>query len=115
MAIPVACECGWNMPVLDELAGTLINCPMCGVEILIRQPAAGATTEAPLSSTDQSIPIKDRIAAIPPEQGQDRAFTEPRERSFGLVSNVEEPKMRRDLSPAGWCAIFAAIIAGYFT
>ena len=41
MAITVACECGWNMPVKDELAGKLISCPLCEGEVVVPEPTAG--------------------------------------------------------------------------
>ena len=48
MAITVACECGWKMPVKDELAGKLISCPLCEGEVVVPEPTAGKSGGLPI-------------------------------------------------------------------
>jgi Domain of unknown function (DUF4886) len=54
MAITVACECGWKMPVKDELAGKLIRCPLCEGEVVVPEPTAGKSAGAS-DSSDTSV------------------------------------------------------------
>ncbi len=60
MAITVACECGWKMPVEDELAGKLITCPLCDGEVAVPGPTAGKSTGARDPSDNSASPGQGR-------------------------------------------------------
>ena len=90
MPIGVACKCGWNLQVNDDLAGKQINCPICDGRVFVPLLTQGATSDvnppAIPSSNDSPIsPSEPRDFAL--EYGVTKEIVEAAKEKQGTPTN----------------------------